>query len=189
MQPIGRVTEDEYLAREKTATEKSELVNGVVLAMAGASMRHNAIVRNLIFLLTAQLRGKPCQPYPSDVRVHVPATGLFTYPDATVFCGPPESLKKDSETFINPRVIIEVLSEKTEAFDRGAKFAHYRSIASLQTYVLVSQDEPRVEWYERESDGGFKLHEAVGESSVVSLPRIEASLSLSDLYADLPDRT
>jgi Uma2 family endonuclease len=187
MQPSGRVTDDEYLAREKTATEKSELVNGVVLGMAGASKRHNAIVRNLIFVLTVRLRGQPCQPYPSDMRVHVPATGLFTYPDLTVFCGNPESLKKDSETFINPRVIIEVLSEKTEAFDRGAKFAHYRSIASLDTYVLVSQHEPRVEWYERESDGGFKLHEAVGASSVVSLPRLDASLSLAEIYADLPD--
>jgi Uma2 family endonuclease len=187
MQPFGRVTEDEYLAREKAATEKSELVNGVVVAMAGASKRHNAIVRNLIVALGARLRGKPCQPYPSNMRVHVPATGLFTYPDVTVFCGPPESLKKDSETFINPRVIIEVLSEKTEAFDRGAKFAHYRSIASLQTYVLVSQHEPRIEWYERESDGGFKLYEAVGESAVVSLSQIETALSLSELYADLPE--
>lgn len=187
MQPIGRVSDDEYLAREKTATEKSELVNGFIVAMAGASKRHNAIVRNVIIALGTRLRGKPCQPYPSDMRVHVPATGLFTYPDVTVFCGPPESLKKDAETFTNPRVILEVLSEKTEAFDRGAKFAHYRSIPSLRTYVLVSQHEARVEWYERESDGGFKLHEAVGESSILSLSQVDATLSLAEIYADLPE--
>lgn len=187
MQPVGRVSDDEYLAREKTALEKSELVNGFIVVMAGASMRHNAIVRNLIVALGARLKGKPCQPYPSDMRVHVPATGLFTYPDVTVFCGAPESLKKDSETFINPRIVIEVLSEKTEAFDRGAKFAHYRSIPSLRTYVLVSQHEPRVEWYERESDGGFKLHEAVGETSIASLSQVDATVSLSEIYADLPE--
>lgn len=130
MQPIGRVTADEYLARERTATEKSELVNGVMVAMAGASKRHNAIVANLLIALGNRLRGTPCRPYPSDMRVHVPATGLFTYPDVTIFCGSPESLNKDSETFLNPRVIIEVLSDKTEAFDRGAKFAHYRSIVT-----------------------------------------------------------
>jgi Uma2 family endonuclease len=187
MQPIGRVTEDEYLAREKAATEKSELVNGVIVAMAGASKRHNAIVGNLIVALGSRLRGKPCRPYPSDMRVHVPSTGLFAYPDVSVFCDPPESLKKDSETFLNPRVIIEVLSDKTEAYDRGAKFAHYRSIASLQTYVLVSQHEPRVEWYEREADGGFKLREAVGESAVVSLSRIDTSIPLTEIYADVPE--
>jgi len=187
MQPIGRVTDDEYLAHEKNATEKSELVNGVIVAMAGASKRHNAIVGNLIIALGARLRGTPCRPYPSDMRIHVPATGLFTYPDVTVFCGAPESLKKDAETFINPRVVIEVLSDKTEAFDRGAKFAHYRSIPSLQTYVLVSQHEARVEWYERESDGGFKLHEAVGASSAVSLPQLGTSLPVSEIYADLPE--
>jgi Uma2 family endonuclease len=121
------------------------------------------------------------------MRVHVPATGLFTYPDVTIFCGSPESLKKDGETFVNPRVIVEVLSDKTEAYDRGAKFAHYRSIASLQTYVLVSQHEPRVEWYEREADGGFKLHEAVGDDALVQLTQIPVSFPLSEIYADLPE--
>jgi Uma2 family endonuclease len=187
MQPAGRVTEDEYLARERVATEKSEFVNGMIMAMSGASLRHNAIVANLIGVLIDRLRGKPCRPYPSDVRIHVPATGLFTYPDVTIFCGPAESLKKDSETFVSPRVIVEVLSDKTEAYDRGAKFAHYRSIASLRTYVLVSQHEARIEWYEREPDGGFKLHEAVGEEAVVDLAQVPVSFPLSEIYVDLPE--
>jgi Uma2 family endonuclease len=186
MQPVGHVTEDEYLARERLATEKSELVNGQIIAMSGASKRHNAIVANLLVALGTRLRGKTCRPYPSDMRVHVPATGLFTYPDVTIFCGSPESLKKDGETFVSPRAIVEVLSDKTEAYDRGAKFAHYRSIASLQTYVLVSQHEARVEWYEREPDG-FKLHEAVGDDAVVDLTQIPISFPLSEVYADLPE--
>src|SRR5947209_4150471 len=142
MQPISRMTEDEYLARERVASSKSELVNGQAVAMAGASPRHNAIVRNLLLALGSRLRGKPCQPYPSDLRVHVPATGLYAYPDVTIVCAPIEHHPKDEATVMNPRVIIEVLSAGTEAFDRGAKFAHYRSIASLRTYVLVGGEEP-----------------------------------------------
>jgi Uma2 family endonuclease len=187
MQPVGRVSEDEYLARERLAVEKSELVNGVIVAMAGASKRHNAIVRNLLRALGNRLDGQPCQPFPSDLRIHVPATGLYTYPDVTVICGPPESHRKDSDTFVNPRVIFEVLSDKTEAFDRGAKFAHYRSIPSLRTYVLVSQDEVRVEWYERGEGRAFIFRDAVGEGATIELPAIGVSLAIADVYANLPE--
>lgn len=187
MQPSTRITEDEYLARERAAATKSELVNGQMIAMAGASPRHNAIVRNVLFALTGRLRGQPCQPYPSDLRVHVPATGMFTYPDVSVVCGPPQRHPKDASVIVNPRVLIEVLSETTEAYDRGSKFAHYRTIAGLDTYVLVSQHEPRVEWYERSSDGRWTLSEAVGEPGIVRLSSISTSISVAELYADLPD--
>jgi Uma2 family endonuclease len=186
MQPHARVSEDEYLARERLADERSELVNGHIVAMAGASPRHNAIVRNILLALGSRLRGKPCQPFPSDQRVHVPATGLYAYPDVSVICGALERHRKDDATVLNPRVLVEVLSERTEAFDRGAKFAHYRSIASLRTYVLVTQDEERVEWYERGDDGAFTLHEAVGDGATVRLPSIEVDFPLADLYVDLP---
>lgn len=185
MQPVGRVSEDEYLARERLAPEKSELVNGVVLAMAGASKRHNALVRNLLRALGNRLDGKPCQPYASDLRIMVPATGLYTYPDVTVICGPPISHRKDAETYVNPTLIVEVLSDKTEAFDRGAKFAHYRSIPSLQTYVLVAQDEVRVEWFERE-EGKFTFRDATA-GGTVELPSVGVSLAVDELYVNLPD--
>ncbi len=185
MQSFNRVSEDEYLARERSAETKSELVNGVIVAMAGASPRHNGIVRNVIFTLTGQLRGKPCQPYPSDLRIHVPKTGLYTYPDVSIICGAPERHPKDSATILNPRVLIEVLSDDTEAYDRGAKFGHYRSIASLETYVLVTQHEARVEWYERGPNGTWTFHEAVADANA-ELRSIDVSFPASELYADLP---
>ncbi len=186
MQPHGHTSEDEYLARERTAPSKSELVNGQVLAMAGASPRHNALVRNLLVAIGTRLRGKPCQPYPSDLRVHVPATGLYAYPDVSVVCAPIERHRKDDATVLNPRILFEVLSDGTEAFDRGAKFAHYRSITSLQTYVLVSQTEARVEWYELRTEG-WVLHEAVGADAKLHFVSLGIEIPLAELYSDLPD--
>jgi Uma2 family endonuclease len=187
MQPLPRVSDDDYLSRERTADGKSELVNGQVVAMAGASLRHNAIVRNVLLALGTRLRGRPCQPYPSDVRIHVPATGLYTYPDVSVLCPPLERHEQDPATLRNPRLLIEVLSDATEAYDRGAKFAHYRTVASLETYVLVAQNEQRVEWYERGPGGTWTLHEAVGEGATVDLRAIETSFPAAELYVDLPD--
>ena len=187
MQSVTRITDEEYLERERAAETKSELVHGQMIARAGVSPRHNALVRNVLVALATRLRGKPCQPYPSDLRIHVPATGLYTYPDVTVVCAPIEHHPQDAATILNPRVLVEVLSERTEAFDRGAKFAHYRSIASLHTYVLVSSDEPRVEWYVRGDDGVFSLHEAVGASATMHLAAIEVAVPLTEIFADLPE--
>ncbi len=187
MQPFIHTSEDDYLARERIAETKSELINGQVVAMAGASLRHNAIVRNLLVALGTRLRGKPCQPYPSDVRIHVPATGLYAYPDVSVICAPLERHTKDSATLLNPRVLVEVLSEATEAHDRGAKFAHYRTIASLQNYLLVTPREIRLEWYERGRDGTWILHEAVGDGAIATLRAIDTSFPAAEIYADLRD--
>ena len=186
MQSHARVSEEEYLARERSAQTRSELISGEIVAMADASARHNALVRNVLFSLTGRLRGKPCQPYPSDLRIHVPATGLYTYPDVSVVCAPIERHPKDEATIINPRVLIEVLSTATEAHDRGAKFAHYRSIASLQTYVMVVSTEPRVEVYER-VERKWELDEIRGEDAIVTLPAIDVAFPLREIYLDLPD--
>ncbi len=182
----SRVSEQEYLALERAAEIKHELVNGLVVAMAGATPRHNAIVANVLAALVAQLRGKGCRPLASDQRVHVPTTGLYAYPDVSVACGELALHADDPMSITNPKLIIEVLSEGTEAFDRGAKFAHYRSIASLQTYVIIAQHEARVERYERGSGAEWVFHEAVGESSSLTLDAVGATLVLSDVYADLP---
>jgi Uma2 family endonuclease len=187
VQPTARVSDDEYLALERAASDKHELVNGRVMAMSGATPRHNAIVLNVASGLLGLLRGKGCRPLASDQRVHVPATGLYTYPDVIVVCGSLELHPRDSMTVVNPRVIVEVLSATTEAYDRGAKFAHYRSIVSLQTYVMLSPDEPRVERYERGDAGLWVLHEAVGLEASLELPALAVTLALRDLYADLPD--
>jgi Uma2 family endonuclease len=185
MQPFTRVSEDEYLAAERVAQTKHELINGQIVAMAGASIRHNAMVGNVVAALHLRLRGKGCFTLPSDQRTHVPATGLYTYPDVTVICGDPQRHRKDTETVLNPRILVEVLSKSTEAYDRGAKFAHYRSIDSLQTYVMINLEEPRVERYER-GEGVWTLHEVLGEDAVLELPALEISVPTRELYAGLP---
>jgi Uma2 family endonuclease len=189
MQTPSLVSDDEYLVLERAATTKHELVNGHVVAMAGATPRHNAMVANVLASLVPQLRGRGCRPLASDQRVHVPATGLYAYPDVTIVCGELAFHPKDAMTITNPKVIIEVLSDGTEAFDRGAKFAHYRGIPSLQTYVLITQHEPRVERYERGSGAEWVFHETVGESSSLALDAVGATIGLADLYADLPPLT
>lgn len=185
MQLEAQITDDAYLEKERASQTKSEFVNGMVVAMAGASPRHNAVVRNVLFSLTSRLRGKPCQPYASDLRIHVPATGLYAYPDISVVCEPMDLHPKDSATVLNPRVLVEVLSPATEAYDRGAKFGHYRSIPSLQCYAMVVTGEQRFEAYER-TGKKWQLEEFVGDEGFVQLRCIDVMFPLTELYIDLP---
>lgn len=134
------LTPAEYLAIDRKAEFKSEYFAGEMFAMSGASFKHNQVVANLIAETAARLKGGPCQIVPSDLRLSVSPTGLYTYPDAMVVCGEPEFIDDHFDTLINPTVIFEVLSDSTESYDRGAKFRHYRSLDSLQAYVLISQD-------------------------------------------------
>jgi Uma2 family endonuclease len=177
-----RLTEDEYLERERRGDAKHELVHGVVVAMAGASPRHNAIAGNLIGALKLRLRGRGCLVLPSDQRVHVEATGLFTYPDVTVVCERPRFHPKDADTLINPKVLVEILSASTEAYDRGAKFAHYQSIGSLEEYVLVTQVGERVEHFRRLESGQWLLTVAEGDAAVLRLPGLGIEIPLAELY-------
>lgn len=185
MTPEARTitTEDEYIALERTSATKSELINGEVVAMAGASPRHNALCAAFARVLGNALEKKPRVVLTSDQRVHVEATGLYTYPDLTVTCDRPQFPPHFRDTLVNPQVIVEVLSESTEAYDRGAKFAHYRSIPSLREYVLVSQDQMRVEHYERLASGQWVLTVSDGEGGVVRLPSLECEIALADVYA------
>lgn len=176
-----RLSPAEYLARENASARKHEYVNGEVIAMAGGSPRHNLISANITGALWARLGDGPCCPMTSDQRVHVPDTGLYTYPDVTVVCGEPESHPDDRNTIGNPRVIFEVLSSSTEAHDRGAKFSHYRRSATLAEYVLVSQRERLVEHYRRTDDGRWILSEYRGDDPV-ELPSLGCSLPLHEIY-------
>src|SRR5205814_5137678 len=116
--------------------------------------------------LGVALRGRPCAIYSSDVRVRVTATDRTTYPDLTVVCAAVEAPPEDPEAVANPTVIVEVLSETTEASDRGEKFAHYRHLSSLREYVLVGQKEPRIEVFRREDDGRWSFEEALAGGSL-----------------------
>ena len=176
------LTPEEYLAMEREAETKSEYLNGEVFAMSGASEAHNLIVANLVSILITGLRGRPCKAYPSDMRVQVGATGLYTYHDASVVCGRAEFTDQQKNTLRNPTVVFEVLSPTTESYDRGAKFGHYRTLESLTDYVLISQDEARVEHYGRQPADKWLLSVYNGLEAVALLPTIGCDLPLDDVY-------
>jgi Uma2 family endonuclease len=175
-------TPEEYLALERQAQCKSEYYAGEIFAMAGASRWHNLIVANVIGELRAQLKGRPCTTYPSDMRVKVSPTGLYTYLDVIVVCG--EALFEDNQqdTLLNPTLIVEVLSESTEAYDRGGKFAHYRKLTSLMEYVLITQTKPHIEHYVRQLDNRWLLAEADSLHDTVHLASIDCQLALAEVY-------
>lgn len=179
------VTEDEYLAHELRNEAKHELINGVIVAMAGASREHNAIAGNVVGLLRALLRARRCLVFTSDQRVHVEATGLFTYPDVSVACDGLRFHPKNRDTLLNPCVLVEVLSDSTEAYDRGAKFAHYRTIPSLLEYVLVSQHEHKIEHYRRLDTGQWVLTVYEGDDVAAELPALGCALPLVEVYDKL----
>jgi Uma2 family endonuclease len=174
-------TPEEYLARERMAEAKSEYLDGEVLAMAGASRVHNLIRVNLSRELSQQLRGRPCEAYTADMRVRVSRTGLYAYPDVVVACDEIQFEDDQVDTLLNPVVVIEVLSPKTEAYDRGEKFAHYRRLDSLQEYLLVSQDKVRVERYVRQGDQ-WVLTELSAPDDILQIDAIECSVRMADVY-------
>jgi len=183
-QTIPYLSPPQYLEIERKALDKSEYFSGQMFAMAGASREHNLIVGNIVGEMRERLKGKSCETYPSDLRVLVSATGLYTYPNATVACGEPEFADSHMDILLNPLVIVEVLSASTENYDRGAKFAQYQRIESLREYVLVSQDKPRVERYTRQADGGQWLYEkSDGLKASVTLNALSFFLPLSEIYA------
>ncbi len=174
-------TQEQYLALERSATYKSEYLNGQVLAMAGASLEHNTITANFVRVIGNRFTGRPCQVFSSDMRVKVITTRLYSYPDVVAVCGEMQFDDVQRDTLTNPSVIVEVLSSSTEAYDRGEKFAHYRRLSSLTEYVLVAQDRVRVERYLRQPDG-WVLTEMSDLDSRLTLTSIDCDISLRDLY-------
>ncbi len=176
------LTPEEYLTIERQSEIRSEYLHGEMFAMGGSSREHNLIVTNLSREISIQLRGRPCETYTNDQRVHIPATGVYTYPDLVVACGEPRFQDQQFDTLLNPTVIIEVLSPNTEAYDRGEKFESYRTIESLKEYVLVAQDKPQVEHYLRQDGNRWLLTAVSGLDARVSLPSIQCELALSEIY-------
>jgi Uma2 family endonuclease len=184
-----RVSAAEYLALERGSATKHELVNGEIMAMSGASPLHNLVAMNLGRRLAELLGAKPRVVLSSDQRVHVPATGLFAYPDLTVVCGPLELHPDDDHTLLNQKVIVEVLSDSTEGYDRGAKFAHYQSITSLEEYVLVSTREKRIEHYRHQGSGQWLLTVLVGDQAHVAFPALGGEVPVSSVYEKVESLT
>ena len=174
-------TPEEYLGLERQAQCKSEYYAGEIFAMAGASRWHNLIVTNVIGELRSQLKGRPCTTYPSDMRVKVSPTGLYTYPDVTVVCGEARFEDNEQDTLLNPTLIVEVLSESTEACDCGGKFAHYRKLTSLMEYVLITQTKPHIEHYLRKPDNRWLLSEVDSVKDTLHLPSTDCHLALAEV--------
>ncbi|WP_373650235.1 MULTISPECIES: Uma2 family endonuclease [unclassified Schlesneria] len=175
------LTSSEYLEIERQAPFRSEFFRGEMFAMAGGSARHSRIKTNLLSLLNNRLKGQPCVTYDNDLRMMCP-TGLYTYPDASVICGDLTFDDDREDTALNPTVLLEVLSKSTEAYDRGKKFDHYRTIPTLQEYVLVSQDEPMVQTFFRNEDNTWTLTTVSGLDQVAELRSIGVGLPLGDVY-------
>jgi Uma2 family endonuclease len=174
----------EYLEAEVTSDVRHEFLNGEVWAMAGGSPEHAALAAALIRELGTSLRGTPCRVYTSDLRIRILATGLSTYPDVTVVCGDVQTAPDDRDAVINPTMVVEVLSESTEAYDRGAQWAHYRRIPSLETYVLASQADALLEIYRRNESGRWELLDA-RRGDRPTLLSMGAAVEVSAVYDNL----
>ena len=181
-QPKPYLTPEEYLAFEREADVKHEYYAGEIFAFAGASRQHNLIAGNVFAGLHAQLRKRPCEVYPSDMRVRVSPTGLYTYPDVTVVCEEARFDDENKDTLLNPMVIVEVLSPSTEGYDRGGKFEQYRKLESVQEYVVIAQDRVHVERWGREENNQWLLSETDNVEDVITLPSIGCRLAVADLY-------
>ncbi len=175
------MTHAEYLSLERASEAKHEYLNGQVYAMAGGTPDHGRLAMNVGRLLGAALAGKPCAVFNSDVRVRIEATGRSTYPDLSVVCGHLVRASDDPDAIANPVLLVEVLSDSTEASDRGDKFAHYRRLPSLREYVLVSQSTPRIEVFRRREGRDWLLNE-VGDGEQARLESLDVALSVDDVY-------
>lgn len=180
--PKKYLTPEEYLYRERTAEYRSEFFRGETFAMAGASANHNLIVLNTGANLREQLKKKPCRVYPSDLKLRIEATGLYTYPDLSVVCGEPKLETESRDVLLNPVVLIEVLSDSTEAYDRGKKFQHYRTIPSLRHYVLIAQDRHSIECFSRQESDTWLLSVCYDLASSLELAAIDCRLAAAEVY-------
>ncbi len=181
-QPKPYLTEEAYLATERASLQKHAYIDGEVFALAGGTVAHNLISGNVFAALHAQLRGTGCRVFSSDMRLKVMPSGLNTYPDVMVVCRPFQFVDDRRDTLTNPSVIIEVLSPSTERYDRGMKFQHYRSIATLQEYVLIAQDKHQMEHYVRQANGQWMFEEVPAFTPMLILPSVGGTLTLAEVY-------
>lgn len=178
------LTEETYLAMERAAEYKSEFYRGEIFAMSGASRWHVRIASQLFYALMKAFEGSDCFVFNSDLRIHIPSVGLYTYPDLGVVCGEEEYLDDRFDTLLNPALLIEILSPATESYNRGQKFSFYRRIESLQEYVLVALDRCSVDVFYRDDRGSWSLREPDYERGDVVI--FGHTLSLSEMYKGFP---
>ena len=185
MEKTRRLTHAEYVAFEAPASARHEYCAGQVFAISGGTPEHSLVASNVTRLLGNLVASKPCVVLNSDASVYVEATDLATYPDATVICGPVTRHPSLENSVINPVLIVEVLPPSTEAYDRGARFSHYKRLATFTEYLLIATDRFHIDHFVREGDGTWRVTEASGRAAVVSLSAIDGSLSLAEVYAKM----
>ena len=180
-----RYTVAEYLELERASDVRHEFHDGEILAMAGGTIRYALVVTNVSGALWSKLQGKPCRTYGSELKIGIPQEFRFVYPDSSIICGDPIPDPNDprSESAINPKVVIEVLSPTTERYDRTKKFEYYRSLESLEEYVLVASDEPRIETFFRQADGTWAFQSWTGLEAQVKLRAVSVTLPAREVYA------
>lgn len=183
--PVKRYTPQEYLRLEDAALDKHEYHAGEILAMSGGTYRQSRAAANVTGELYSRLKGSPCYMLESNMRVRIADDDRYVYPDAMIVCGEAkfDPLDENQTTILNPKVVIEVLSASTEAYDRGAKFTAYRTLDSMQEYVLVSQHRALVETFFRQDDGNWLFSAWQGRDATATLRSVKVDLPLSDIYA------
>jgi len=172
-------TLDDYFSLQRGIEVKLEYFNGEIYVMAGGSAGHNRISRNVLRLFDAALAGSSCEAFGSDMRVSTPS-GLYTYPDASIICGP--KVSDTSETISNPIVIVEVLSDSTRNYDRGEKFDLYRSIGTLRHYLLIEQAFQQIEHRRLQADGSWSTETADSASPILRLKDVGIDLRITEVY-------
>jgi len=182
-QPLPQLSFDDWLAIERAAEDqRSEYVAGEVFAMTGATEQHNLIVANIVRELGNVLKRKPCRVYPSDLKVRIEADDIGAYPDAMVICGERAFYDNRRDVVTNPTLIVEVLSDSSEAYDRGDKFGHYRALPSLQIYLLLSQDRMQAELFVRQPDDSWQFTAFTAADDRIPLAAVDAEIVLGELY-------
>ena len=182
VQNKSKLTAEEYLQFEKESLHKHEYFKGEIFAMAGAGARHNVIFSNLFIGIGSQLKGRPCKPYGSDLRIHIPENTLFTYPDISIICGEIVPSQIDADTAILPTVLIEILSPSTKNYDRGGKFRLYRDIPALKEYILIDTESISIEVFRINSKGHWELEEYRSIENTLTIPTVTVSMPLKEIY-------
>ncbi len=181
-----RYTLTQYLAIEKKSNTKHEYFENEIFTMAVASDVHNEIFSNLFLHIASKLKGTPCRPYGSDKRLHIPENSLYTYPDISIYCNGLKHSTKDKDSSILPTVIIEILSESTQSYDRGDKFKLYRDIPSLKEYILIDSDQIAIESFFLNENNNWELHEYTNNSEKLILKTFQIGIPIQDIYENIP---
>jgi Uma2 family endonuclease len=178
----NKMTIEEYLQFEKAADVKHEYYQGEVFAMSGAKPRHNVIAKNLMRDIATALRGKPCQPYGSDMRINIPQNTLFTYPGISIICGDVVPSQFDEDTATQPIAIIEILSKSTREYDRIGKFQLYRDIPTLREYILIDSESVNIEAFRINSNNHWELEEYKSIAGELAIPSVKVNISIAGIY-------